>query len=303
MISKFPLLDGLIILLSLWLCIPNAYSFDAKDKAVQVVIPFGPGGGTDTVFRKLQKYGDQQGINLTPIYRPGANGMIGMQAVYDAPPDGMTFGVITFDTVTNFSTKSTVDLNSIVTIQKNTFGVVTNKNASLKEIVYSITDKKPMKIGYLLFSQKAIMQLVLKAYGVKSEQVFVPYKAGSEMIQNAINGDIDVAITSLNVLVPLVKTGKLKLIATDAISIQHEFDDVPSLNALDSSINGINKGSSIVLPPNTDESANKFWQKFVQGYLADPQTKNDSKINYWEPVRRTTKELEKDLIENSKVLQ
>ena len=34
MISKFPLLDGLIILLSLWLCIPNAYSFDAKDKAV-----------------------------------------------------------------------------------------------------------------------------------------------------------------------------------------------------------------------------------------------------------------------------
>ena len=38
MISKFPLLDGLIILLSLWLCIPNAYSFDAKDKTVKIVL-------------------------------------------------------------------------------------------------------------------------------------------------------------------------------------------------------------------------------------------------------------------------
>ena len=281
----------------------NSHAFDPKDKLVQVVIPFGPGGGTDTVFRKWQKYGDQQGINLTPIYRPGATGMIGMQAVYDSPSDGMTFGVITFDTVTIFSSKSSVDLNNIVTIQKNTFGVVTNKSISLKEIVSSITDKKPMKIGYLLFSQKAIIQSVLNAYGVRSEQIFVPYKAGSEMIQNAINGDIDVAITSLNVLAPLVKAGKLKLIATDATTTQHEFEDVPSLSILDSSISGINKGSSIVLPPNTDEAAKKFWQKFVQGYLADPQTKNDSKINYWEPVRRTTKELEKDLIENSKVLQ
>jgi tripartite-type tricarboxylate transporter receptor subunit TctC len=215
----------------------------------------------------------------------------------------MTFGVITFDTVTTFSNKSSVDLNSIITIQKNTFGVVTNKNISLKEIVSNITDKKPIKIGYLLFSQKAIMQSVLTAYGIKNEQVFVPYKAGSEMIQNAINGDIDVAITSLNVLAPLVKAGKLKLIATDSTSKPHDFDDVPSLNSLDSSISGINKGSSIVLSPNTDEAAKKFWHKFIQGYLADSQTKNDSKINYWEPVRRTSKELEKDLIENIKVLQ
>jgi tripartite-type tricarboxylate transporter receptor subunit TctC len=279
------------------------HGFEIKDNTARVIIPFGPGGGTDTVFRKLQKYGDQQGINLIPIYRPGANGMIGMQAVYDSLPDGMTFGVITFDTVTIFSTKASVDLSNIITIQKNTFGIVTNKNASLKELVSTISDKKPMKIGYLLFSQKAIMQSVLKAYGIKNEQVFVPYKAGSEMIQNAINGDIDVAITSLNVLAPLVKTGKLKLIATDASIAQHDFEDVPSLNILDSSISGINKGSSIVLPPNTDEAAKKFWQKFVQGYLADPQIKNDSKINYWEPVRRTTKELEKDLIENTTVLQ
>ena len=281
----------------------NSYAFNPKNKPVHVIIPFGPGGGTDTVFRKLQKYGEQQGINLIPIYRPGANGMIGMQSVYDSSPDGMIFGVITFDTVTTFSSKSTVDLSSIVTIQKNTFGVVTNKNESLREIVSNITDKKPMKIGYLLFSQKAIMQTVLQAYGVKSEQVFVPYKAGSEMIQNVINGDIDVAITSLNVLAPLVKVDKLKLIATDSNVVQHDFDDVPSLNILDPIIGSINKGSSIVLPPNTNESAKKFWQKFVQGYIADPQTKNDAKINYWEPVHRTTKELEKDLIENIKILK
>lgn len=292
-----------ILILVVSLFITNVYSFEIKDNNVRVVIPFGPGGGTDTIFRKLQKYGYENGINLVPAYRPGANGMIGINEVYNSPPDGNTFGIITFDTLTMFNSKTMVDISGVVPLQKNIFGVVTTKNGSFKDLVSNITDDKPMRIGYLLFSQKVIMQTALKASGIKTEQIYVPYKASSTMIQNTMSGELDVAITSLNVLAPLVKTNKLRLIATDATSAQYEFENVPSLTTLDPSISGINKGSSIVLPPNADEPVKKFWQQFVQGYLTDTQIKNDSKINYWEPVRRTTKELEKDLIENSKVLQ
>lgn len=280
----------------------NAYSFTIKDKLVQVVIPFGPGGGTDTIFRKLEKFGIKNNINFRPTYKPGANGLIGVSTVYEESNDGMTFGIITFDSLTMYSMKKPVDLSNVITIQKNIFGVVSNKNKSLDDLVKSITNDKPLRVGYLLYSQKAIMQTTFNAYRVKQEQIYVPYKSGPDMIKDVINGDIDLGITSLNVLAPLIESGKIKLLAVDSNSTVSNFPDAMLLKNLDSTIPNINKGSSIVLPPNTNLQANRFWIKFVQDYLNDNDTQTDSKLNYWEPVRKTTKELEKDLLENGKIL-
>ena len=292
-----------ILLLLMCFIAPNVYSFEVKDKPVQVVIPFGPGGGTDTIFRKLEKFGVKNNINFRPSYKPGANGLIGVNTVYEEANDGMTFGIITFDSLTIYSMKKSVDLSNVITIQKNIFGVVSNKNKSLNELVKGITNDKPLRVGYLLYSQKAIMQTTFNAYGVKQEQIYVPYKSGPEMIQNVINGDIDLGITSLNVLAPLVESGKMKLLAVDSNTTVSNFPDAMLLKKLDPTIPNINKGSSIVLPPNTNTQAKSFWTKFVQDYLNDNDTQTDSKLNYWEPVRKTTRELEKDLLENEKILR
>lgn len=273
-----------------------------KDKPVQVIIPFGPGGGTDAIFRKLQRYGEDRNITMIPVYRPGAQGLIGMQTLYEAEPNGLTIGVITFDTVTLWNNKTAVDMRGIINIQKNIFGVVTTKNGSLTQLVNNSTEKNPLKIGYLLASQKVIMEKTVKILGIKQDPIYVPYKSGSDLMQNVIGGDLDIGITSLNVLAPLIKTNKMRLLATDSAPMD-EFPSAISLNAYDPSIGAINKGSSIVLPPNSSPESIKFWKEFVKGYLSDPMVKADSTINYWEPVSKTLKELEKDLEENTKILK
>lgn len=292
-----------ILVLLLTFIITNTYAYNLKDKSIQVIIPFGPGGGTDTVFRKIEKFGVKSNINFRPSYKPGANGLIGIKALYEESNDGSIIGIITFDSLTTYAMKNPIDLNNVITIQKNIFGVVSNKNKSLIDMMKGVTEEKPLRIGYLLYSQKAIMETAFKAYGINQEQIYVPYKAGPDLIQNVINGDLDLGITSLNVLAPLIESGKIKLLAVDSNTTVSTFPEAFLLKKLDSTIPDINKGSSIVLPPSTNPQIKIYWSKFIQDYLNDPDTKLDSKQNYWEPVRKNIKELEKDLIENDKILR
>ena len=60
-------------------------------QAVRFVVPFAPGGSTDTLARALgQKLADALGQQVVIDNRTGANGNIGMEIVAKAPPDGHT---------------------------------------------------------------------------------------------------------------------------------------------------------------------------------------------------------------------
>lgn len=65
-----------------------------QNKTVTVVVPYGPGGGYDTWARLaapyLKKYLDLKKVKI--VNKPGAGGLIGTIAVYNAKPDGLTIG-------------------------------------------------------------------------------------------------------------------------------------------------------------------------------------------------------------------
>lgn len=286
----------LLYIIILCLSLP-CVATNTKNNSLNVVIPFGPGGGTDTIFRKLQRFADTENIELKPIYKPGNNGLIGIASIYEANDD--LAGIVTFDTITAYSIKNKIDVNNIITIQKNVFGVVTSKDGSLEDFIKNSNTANPIKVGYLLLSQKTIIEEVLKYYKVNHEIVFVPYKSGAELIQNIIGKHVDMGITSLNVLAPNIKTGKMRLLAVDTNTVITDFPNTILLGKLDPKIPNINKGSSIVLPNNNNKL---FWENLITKYLLHEDTKADSRINYWIPIRKTVKELEKDLIENKIIL-
>ncbi|RZI77114.1 MAG: tripartite tricarboxylate transporter substrate binding protein, partial [Variovorax sp.] len=64
-------------------------------KPVRIVVPYTPGGFTDQMARLVQ-VGLQQRLGQTVVIdnKPGANSLIGVDAVAKAPPDGSTFGVV-----------------------------------------------------------------------------------------------------------------------------------------------------------------------------------------------------------------
>lgn len=70
------------------------------DKPVSIIIPFAPGGTTDTVFRTVQPYlQDALGQSIVIVNTQGAGGAVGTQAAIDADPDGYTIGTLQTNTM------------------------------------------------------------------------------------------------------------------------------------------------------------------------------------------------------------
>lgn len=65
------------------------------DKALQMIVPFAAGGGTDISARTLARYLEPElGQSVVVVNRGGAGGEIGLSAIADARPDGYTVGII-----------------------------------------------------------------------------------------------------------------------------------------------------------------------------------------------------------------
>lgn len=70
------------------------------DQPVRIIIPFPPGGTTDTVFRTVQPYFQKAlGQDVVIVNMKGAGGAVGTQAAIDAAPDGYTLGTLQTNTM------------------------------------------------------------------------------------------------------------------------------------------------------------------------------------------------------------
>jgi tripartite-type tricarboxylate transporter receptor subunit TctC len=76
-----------------------ALADDYPDKPIKIIVPFGPGSGSDIIARGLGIYLQERFKQVVIIdNRPGANGMIGAEALKNAVPDGYTLGISTNST-------------------------------------------------------------------------------------------------------------------------------------------------------------------------------------------------------------
>ena len=73
-------------------CTAFSQTFPDKTRPIRLVVPFGAGSGTDLIARAYGKaMAEQHGVNVVIDNKPGAEGVIGVEAVKNAPADGYTF--------------------------------------------------------------------------------------------------------------------------------------------------------------------------------------------------------------------
>ena len=255
-------------------------------RVIRIVVAQAPASGPDLTARALgQKLAESWGRQVIVDNRPGANGIIGGDAVATAKPDGYTLllGVPSAMTMNQFVYKSLPydplrDLAPITQVATNTFGVVVNPSlpvSSVKGLV-ALAKSRP---GELLYGSAGIgnmthlaTEFFASTAGIK--MLHVPYKGTTPAQVDLISGHVAVMVVTTRGIAAHVESGKVRLLATAGAKRSAAFPKVPTLvesGYPDMVFTGWN---GLLAPAGTPpDILNKISQE-VNRYLATPEIRD-----------------------------
>ncbi|MDH3289341.1 MAG: tripartite tricarboxylate transporter substrate binding protein [Betaproteobacteria bacterium] len=190
-------------------------------RAIRVIVPSSPGGGTDIVTRQLTPGLSQVlGRQVVVDNRPGAGTMIGIDLAAKSPPDGYTLlmGLATLGTLPATYKKlpydTLKDLAPITQAVATPFILAVHPSLPVKSVkeLIAFARKRPGEINYASAGQGTTlhftMELFLTMTGLK--MVHVPYKGSGPAITNLVAGHVTVATLTLLSGLPHVRSGRLR---------------------------------------------------------------------------------------------
>ena len=209
-------------LLALSVSAATAQSYPARQ--ITLVVPFAPGGPADFLGRLIgQKMGEDLGQQVVIDNRPGANTIIGAQAVAKALPDGYTllmaidgtlvmnpflYSKLAYDPFKDF-----VPVSLVALVPSAVVGNVSIPVNSIRELVEKEKAKPgTFQIGVSTPTSQVNVGLLNMMAGTNF--TMVPYRGGTTQITGILAGDIPLGMESINVSLPLWRDNKLKISRT-----------------------------------------------------------------------------------------
>lgn len=256
-------------------------------EVVKVIIPFAPGGGADQGMRHLQKYAEERGIRMIPVYKPGAEGLVGTEELAKSAGDGMT---IFYGTVATVAVHQMANPNyrfkHVSLVRMAVMSVVANANTGIKDVNDFERDIKDVKshrvFGIGAPGQRVTIDALHDAVGSKRQPKIISYKGSVPAIQDLVGGHIDYMMVPLALVKTHVDSGKLRLIM---INSDQEYPDlgVPVIKKRYAKWPEQSDGFIISLPASVKPEAEKFWSDFIRGYMSDKQVLKDWRADLFDP--------------------
>lgn len=210
-------------------------------KPIRFIIPFAPGGVVDYMGREFaQNLSASLGVPVIVENKGGAAGVIGVDFVAKAPPDGYTIAFANAGTITiapHFIKPLPYDpLNDLVPIAPiaSVANVIVVPSAhpanSVKELI-ALAKASPDKLNYGSAGMGASdhMATLLFMNMAQISMTNVPYKGGGPAMVDLIAGNIDVVFSTLPPAIGHIKSGKLKALGVTGSKRLSILTDVPTI--------------------------------------------------------------------------
>jgi len=261
-------------------------SADWPSRAIQLIVPFAPGGGTDIVARVLANA-------LEPILkqtivvenRAGAHGTIGAHRVSSAAPDGYTIlhGTIGINAVNEYLYDNLPydPKNAFLPVAKltTTSNVLVVSSASPIHTLRDLIDTAHSNQGKLNYGIPAIgdsahlgFEEFRRMADIKAQGV--PYNGVPASLADLVGGRLDMVTAAVQAAYPLISSGKLRPIAVLSEQRLADLPDVPTI--AESGFPGFyaNGWQGIFLPAGTDSViVNKLTDAIAKA-LQDPELRS-----------------------------
>ena len=206
-------------------------------KPVKVIAVFPPGGSVDQVARILaQQLQVQTGQPFIVENKGGASGSIGAAAVSASPPDGYTIGVV-FDThgvnpslIPNLPFDTLNDLAPVTLVGTSPMAIVAHASQPYANFgdVLAAAKAKPGSISYGSIGSGSLGHLAMTqvANQLKLDMTHVPYKGGGPLMNDAVGGQVPLAIGTVFLVSPHVKGGRVKALGVTSLTPSQQLPGV-----------------------------------------------------------------------------
>lgn len=241
--------------------------------AVEVIVPYSPGGGSDQQVRRLQPALEEAlGKRLNITYQTGGDGSVGWNALAGAAPDGCTIANVVAPNIMNLSINSAEEIGftaedfeyiAWTEYSPNILGVATDSEFENLEDFITEAEAAPgeLTISGVGINGELLASEVLQATGI--ELSFVPVSGGvGDIIPQIAGGHIDSAISGFS----LLDGDQVRPLALSAPSAQ--FPDVTTFE--EAGYEGVTLVTSwgFILPPETPAEIVETWNAAVQEAMA-----------------------------------
>ncbi len=235
-----PRLWSTVLPVLLVFCTAGALAQSYPTRAIKLVVPSSPGGGTDIVARILgQKLSEQLGQQFVVENRAGAGTVIGNDAVAKSAPDGYTLlmGLSTLAINPSMYAKLPYDaLRDFAPISQSVSAcniLILHPSVPAKTVTELIALARA-KPGSLTFGSAGMgtnphLSGELFKSLARIDMVHVPFKGSGQSIISQLAGEIAANFPSVPTAMPYVKVGRLRGIGVTTLKRVEVLPDVPSI--------------------------------------------------------------------------
>jgi tripartite-type tricarboxylate transporter receptor subunit TctC len=208
-------------------------------RPIRLIVPYPPGGTSSMVLNLLAKLLDAEGVSVVLDFKPGAGGIIGVDYVLKAAPDGYTVGFTAMNSFAinpHLTKRLPYDVSKDVQLITIVGGVpnvlVVNPEVQARTLQDLVALSKTKDLSYAIpggpgTSIHLSGELLVGAAHLK--MTAVPYKGDSPALVDVMGGRVPVMMSNLTAVADYVKSGRLRALAVTSAKRSPLLPDVPTV--------------------------------------------------------------------------
>ncbi|GGG30545.1 hypothetical protein GCM10010964_18090 [Caldovatus sediminis] len=257
------------------------------ERPIEVIVPFPPGGGVDVMTRLILPLAQARlpGSNFVVLNRPGAAGQIGLEATFNAAPNGYTIGATTIPAHSGIAIERPtryrpLDFTFLCNIVDDPNAIFVRADSPIRSLGDLIERAKagPGQINYGttgIGSDDHIFMLELEHAAGLPPQTHIPFAGSAVLTPQLLGGHLDMAVGNAGEMITLGREGKVRGLAVATAERMRQAPDVPTFRELGYDlVAGASRG--LVGPPGIPEPIAARLRAAFGEAMADPAFQRDA---------------------------
>lgn len=250
------------------------------DRPIEVIVPYPPGGGVDTMARVVLPAVQNRlpGARFVVVNRAGAGGQLGWEAAFTAAPDGFTLAATSVPAMVTYPMERQVryrplDFTFIANVVDDPGGLFVERNSPLRTLADLVAAAKaqPGQISYGstgIGSDDHLLVIALEDRAGMPPMTHVPFNGMAPLSTALVGGHIQVGAFNMSESLALLRDGRIRSLGQASLTRWSGTPDVPTFREQGQNlISGATRG--IVAPPGLPAEIRTRLEGAFRAALAD----------------------------------